>query len=104
MDHPSLRRRRSRSIYFTRFGLEVKTLPRTRGDGPLFAWGAYDSSPSRPHARGWTLAGEGVPVVVHLSPARAGMDPNRLSRYDPMVPLPRTRGDGPRRPPMPMGA
>src|SRR5690606_18872137 len=95
MDHPSLRRRRSKSIYFTRFGLEVKTLPRTRGDGPYEEETGEVLFASPPHARGWTLLSGYIAAECVLSPARAGMDLLMISAISPVPSLPRTRGDGP---------
>ncbi len=71
-------------------------LPRTRGDGPLYAGSSPHPSSAPPHTRGWTLLGALHQRGHRGSPAHAGMDPDTLG--DPGSPgrLPRTRGDGPK--------
>src|SRR5690606_12112939 len=70
-------------------------LPRTRGDGPLRLSVHSPSMRSPPHARGWTPSGGLRVELVVVSPARAGMDPDRTPAVCPICRLPRTRGDGP---------
>ena len=73
-------------------------IPRTRGDGPVrsksMAWPLTDS----PHPRGWTV-GEREPAARGAGfPAPAGMDPLSTAVSSSPARIPRTRGDGPRRP------
>ena len=42
---------------------------------------AGSAFPSPPHARGWTIALIAILFTVLLSPARAGMDPNRAHDF-----------------------
>ena len=77
--------------------------PRTRGDGPIRSMRSLTTHPFPPHARGWTGDADPDRRGVIVSPARAGMDrflalPRRRRRR-----FPRTRGDGPRRRPLPHG-
>ena len=80
--------------------------PRTRGDGPNVIGAPFQNVEVSPHTRGWTLrvgvAGGGGCGF----PAHAGMDPPPAQQYAVRSWFPRTRGDGPRRPPstaMPVG-
>ena len=70
-------------------------LPRTRGDGPPWAWGDVSVFEASPHPRGWTRRRAGDRVGPAGFPAPAGMDP--AARHSPprCARLPRTRGDGP---------
>src|SRR5690606_24272023 len=85
-------------LYSGRAALNLGTLPRTRGDGPVGKHALHAEPDSPPHARGWTPRRHLARAECVLSPARAGMD--LLTVPSPAAPaaLPRTRGDGPVRP------
>ena len=72
-------------------------IPRTRGDGPLFAARATNPKEDSPHPRGWTRerARHGRPFDGF--PAPAGMDRRRRCGARSCSRIPRTRGDGPGR-------
>ena len=72
-----------------------RTLPRTRGDGPIDVPCTCGLIASPPHARGWTHPRPPGHRGECLSPARAGMDPRRRRPACRASSLPRTRGDGP---------
>ena len=74
---------------------EQPRLPRTRGDGPFFAFDSPPGDEASPHTRGWTPS---VPSAAERRagfPAHAGMDPTGPSWAGSRSGLPRTRGDGP---------
>ena len=73
-------------------------LPRTRGDGPRPACGAPAAVWASPHTRGWTPGGGCWIWTSSGFPAHAGMDPRPARSSSTSWRLPRTRGDGPRRP------
>ena len=70
--------------------------PRTRGDGPCMhpMMGKMGLFP--PHTRGWTVETEKMNHKKRVSPAHAGMDPERCRPGIRRRCFPRTRGDGPR--------
>ena len=69
--------------------------PRTRGDGPLRHYPTSCAPAFPPHSRGWTHWLVRVGLGVGVSPALAGMDPERRPRLLQFLRFPRTRGDGP---------
>ena len=69
--------------------------PRTRGDGPRDDRAVVDAQWFPPHARGWTDGAVSGLADRNVSPARAGMDPDRPVRSSRRHGFPRTRGDGP---------
>ena len=70
-------------------------LPRPRGDGPAMSEVTIDLIRAPPPTRGWTLITSKHIDLVHGSPAHAGMDPGRATRFGIRRRLPRPRGDGP---------
>ena len=69
--------------------------PRTRGDGPS-CWMSHTAAESfPPHTRGWTLRVAPITRHARVSPAHAGMDPERRTPPRQLGCFPRTRGDGP---------
>ena len=69
--------------------------PRTRGDGPAVALRHWFLRTFPPHSRGWTAPLVAPGLVGHVSPALAGMDPQRSWTTGNRRRFPRTRGDGP---------
>ena len=69
--------------------------PRTRGDGPWKRPVCCIRTWFPPHSRGWTQAGQEGLGHAWVSPALAGMDPERLDATWLHSGFPRTRGDGP---------
>ena len=74
-------------------------LPRTRGDGPAAIISSPRAIRASPHTRGWTGVAEPGRVGRGGFPAHAGMDPGLRRGRSAWYRLPRTRGDGPRKPP-----
>ena len=77
------------------YGYPAIRFPRTRGDGPGSELASRAAFAFPPHARGWTAFHPLRPLDVLVSPARAGMDLDRVLRGRPVRCFPRTRGDGP---------
>ena len=75
--------------------LELKRLPRLRGDGPLQLDKIERDQGAPPPTRGWTLLTARRGVHSGGSPAYAGMDPCSISSRASVWRLPRLRGDGP---------
>ena len=73
----------------------MKTDPRTSGDGPHGRSMSKSNCARPPHERGWTSDGYADLEVEIQTPARAGMDPDRMLFKSPSVTDPRTSGDGP---------
>ena len=71
------------------------SFPRMRGDGPSTSTARSCSMRFPPHARGWTLICNGNGWPHDVSPACAGMDPERTSCCRERLCFPRMRGDGP---------
>ncbi len=73
-----------------------RRLPRTRGDRPVATGQARRLELAAPHTRGSTLVCA-RPVLRHAGcPAHAGIDPPRISGFQLVRRLPRTRGDRPK--------
>ena len=72
-----------------------RCIPRRRGDGPDSARLLYLCDTYPPQARGWTLRNRIYSFRVAVSPAGAGMDPDRPRMARPRIGIPRRRGDGP---------
>ena len=82
---------------FKKFGLVKEyCLPRARGDGPRMSRRAWTKTESPPRTRGWTAPAASPAAVPSVSPAHAGMDPDRRRVQQIVHRLPRARGDGPR--------
>ena len=75
--------------------LDLRRLPRARGDGPQGSRPAAHRGEAPPRTRGWTQTAGPQPPSLPGSPAHAGMDPPcHLARIA-LRGLPRARGDGP---------
>ncbi len=70
-------------------------LPRPRGDRPYGLLLTLCRWPSPPPTRGSTASRESASAEAPVSPAHAGIDPNRFCRHAPRRGLPRPRGDRP---------
>ena len=75
--------------------LNVRGLPRTRGDGPNRLQVTGMVAAASPHTRGWTRIRPPTTCCCRGFPAHAGMDPSNSARSSASAGLPRTRGDGP---------
>ena len=84
MDPGPPRRSRSRSCF-----------PRRRGDGPAAVVVGTAPALFPPQARGWTAAERIAALAARVSPAGAGMDPERPTPPHDRRRFPRRRGDGP---------
>ena len=76
----------------------AETVPRTCGDGPERRKNVKQHLPCSPHLRGWSPMVSPTPTSAHLFPAPAGMVPGKGQQYFVNKSVPRTCGDGPRRP------
>ncbi len=70
-------------------------LPRPRGDGPSRIATTRELASSPPPTRGWTRGNATGRGIRDVSPAHAGMDPDRYEALPILACLPRPRGDGP---------
>ena len=78
-----------------------RRFPRTRGDGPASCHALRRRRPFPPHTRGWTRGIFFGCYGLGVSPAHAGMDPDRMECARGTQRFPRTRGDGPGAGPQP---
>ena len=73
----------------------IRSVPRTRGDGPARLGALQRGAACSPHARGWTGAILQTRALMGVFPARAGMDRLEQRLRAQRLGVPRTRGDGP---------
>ena len=96
--------RRDAAVFPTRVGMDrydeaqlqaYRSIPHTRGDGPMLASGDSAGFLYSPHAWGWTDTRLSASLCALVFPTRVGMDRSQSLQPEGRRCIPHTRGDGP---------